>query len=308
LLLPGFTAHDNAWEQMRVNQADERNRAGTLIPAEAMDEHRENFTQTIAFQLERGFITQQSADWAIRQYEAVPTPWVFYPTRGFNNFISNTAFISLMVFISVAVCIAPLFANEHRTGVVALQLSSKYGKSKFVTAKLLTAITFSLSVALFFTLAALGTSLAVYGADGASAMLQLYEPLSIYNLTMAQAMVIYFANITARMLFFSAGIVLLSAKLRSSFATLIIAFAWLFMAGMIFIPVPLPWLITIARLLIQITPDMVSLPVRSTFSLLPYEIFGAFIPPFVFEAVFSLVGGVGLLFCAGRVFKGSQVG
>ncbi|MCL2189397.1 MAG: hypothetical protein FWC16_14280 [Defluviitaleaceae bacterium] len=305
LLLPGFTPHENMWEQMREVRAYERARAGNEITA--LHEYHANFAETLAFQLERGRVSQRGGDWVTQQHEAVPTPWIFYPTAGFGNFFSRSAFMTLVIFTAVAVSIAPLFPNEYRTGVAALQLASKYGKSKLVTAKLLTAATFGLMVALFLTLSALGTSLAVFGADGARAMLQLYEPLSIYNLTVVQGAVILFANIAARILFFSAGVVLLSAKLRSAFSTIIIAFVWIFMAGMIFIPVAIPWIFTFSRLVIAVTPDMVS-PVRSTFSIVPYEIFGVFVPPFIFEGVFSLVGGIGLLCCAGWVFKRAQVG
>jgi len=248
----------------------------------------------------------QAVDWIMAQYDSIPTPWVFEYYGGYYNFFTRLSIVTVILFFALAVGIAPIFATEHRTGVAQLILASKYGKSKLIRAKLIAAASFCVGLTIVLLLSGFIVCMAVFGRDGGAAVFQLYWHVTPYNFNMRQVTAIYFVNAALRGMFFGAVLLFLSSKLKSSFGVMIIASVWIMVALAFIIPLPSIWLGNIVRLVVQILPAMVN-PTRSVFANVPYEVFGVFFPPFVFEPVFNLAVGVLAMFFAGWVFRRYQV-
>jgi hypothetical protein len=252
-------------------------------------------------------ISERGVQWVVRLHHRIPTPWVFEYAGGFLLFFDLTQAVAMMLFFVIAISLAPLFSTEHRTGVAQVLLTSKYGKSKLLWAKILTAAFFGVAVALIFSLCTLGINLAAYGTDGAGAMFQLAEHFIIYRLNMAQASVIYIINLVFRAIFFSAFVAFLSALTKSSFITMIISVGYMSLSMFsVRLPFESLWVHNVNRLVLDFIPTA-PYPGFSVFSIFPYEIFGLLVAPYIFEPIFSLIVGVGLLLGAKWVFSRYQV-
>jgi ABC-type transport system involved in multi-copper enzyme maturation permease subunit len=264
--------------------------------------------QEVYHMVEVGRMSENAGQEIIRLDAQISTPFLLNNTLGFEAFILDFRVIAMLLFFVIAICIAPLFAGEHSTGVAQLILVSKHGKRQLIWAKIITAISFCVVASLLFTSVCFLISTIVFGADGREVAFQMLFPWTPYPMNMGQVTIILVFNTILRALLFGAVLSFLSARLKSSFAVMIVASIWIISAVMLYIPIPVMWLYNLARLVINVIPDVPFQSTRFTFSVVPYEIFGWIIPPFVFEPLFSLLVGLVIVFLAGRIFKRYQVG
>ena len=261
---------------------------------------RQLVEQAIYFNRERNMITDRGADAVRRLSDSVATPFVFDYTRGFTAFFNGSIHIIVSAFI-IAIGVAPIFAGEYKTGMSQLILTSKNGKGTLVLAKIFTAVTFSALISFLLIMTSFVLSMLIFGSDGASAQIQLIAPAAILPVTLGQSAIILIAVSVARALYFGTALLLLSSKLKSSFGVLIAAVIWLFLASMLFIPIPNIWLINFHRLFIAVLPFGVSL-----FQAFHYEILGAAIMPAILEPLFAVAACAILAPLAGRAFRRHQ--
>jgi hypothetical protein len=249
-------------------------------------------------------ITIQGFEHMIQLNESISEPWDFHFTRGYNRFFTMHLLVSIMVAFIIAVSVAPLFAYEHSTNVAQLILVSKYGKTKLIRAKLFTAISFGMLTVILFFGVSFFVNMFVFGFDGAAAPFQLFDIHSPYPFTMIQAVLVFIAYSMMRTVLLTSVLVLFSAKFKSSFAVMIIAGIWIIAASMIYIPNPTEaWLVNALRLFIHVVPTS-----SAAFFIMPYQVFGMIIFPFVFEALVAVLMGLTLIPFAGRAFAKHQAG
>lgn len=115
-----------------------------------------------------------------------------------------------------------IFAGEYQTGMDAIILSTRYGKSKTVTAKIIAAILFGTVVFAVNAAASLIIPLMTFGMEGDSLPLQIMDSTCPYDLTFAEAIFITLAIAFIVMLGLTSLTLLLSAKMKSSYTVLII--------------------------------------------------------------------------------------
>lgn len=151
--------------------------------------------------------------WTAR-YDTVTTPIDYGYADGWGDIL---ACVDFLFFAIVAVCIAvtPLFASEYQEKTDSVILSTRYGKSKLVTAKIAAAFIFATIVFAAYAAVAVGIPLMFFGAEGADLPLQIADLTLPYPLTMAQAVGICIGIAYALTLGMTALTLLLSAKLRS---------------------------------------------------------------------------------------------
>jgi len=263
---------------------------------------RHQVAQQLEFHYEAGHMSRVGVDAMLRLDERIPEPWVFEYAEGYIAFL-QTGILTILAALITAVGVAPIFASEHSTGVSQLILTTKHGKGRLVRAKAFAAVSFTAMATLFLIAVHFLVNMAIFGFDGASAPFQLFIPFSPYPINMWQASLIFTVTATIRIIFFGTALLLLSSKMKSAFGVMIFAVVWIFLAMMLFVPVPITWLFNLIRLFINILPagSTVFLPV-------PYEIFGLAVLPFVFEIIVAIVASAVLLTLAGRGFKRHQVG
>lgn len=78
----------------------------------------------------------------IQKALAVDTPFEYGYALGWSNFGSASEML-IVCIIGICIAIAPVFAEEYRTGTASIILSTRYGKNKVITAKIISALLFS---------------------------------------------------------------------------------------------------------------------------------------------------------------------
>lgn len=157
----------------------------------------------------------------------VDTPLQYGYYEGWEVIINS---FELLLFALSAICIviAPVFAGEYQAGTDAVILSGKYGKTKLITAKIVSSLLFGTIAFVLHILIACGLPLTAFGVDGWNLPLQIVDTIIPYPFTFLQAVLI---NIIILYLILIAMIgltLLLSAKMKSPYLVLIVLIPILF--------------------------------------------------------------------------------
>lgn len=218
---------------------------------------------------------------------------------GYSNFLTMMSILSVFILLALCICIAPVFADEFQKKTDAIILSSKYGKSKLITAKIFTSITFSLSFTVAALAIALITTFSIYGIAGGDVSFQVWELLSVYPLTMAKALLIYCLIIICVSLLISAVCLVLSANFST--LTTITTLMMLLIGGMFF-SIPLESLRTLNYLLPAKMIDSTFI-----FSERLVSVFGMYLKPYLLIPILCFLIIVILLPLSYKCFKNHQV-
>ena len=157
----------------------------------------------------------------------VDTPLQYGYYGGWEIIISS---FELFMFALLCVCIviAPVFSGEYQTGTDAVILAGKYGKTKLITAKIISSFLFGLIAFTLHVIIACGLPLAAFGMDGWNLPLQIAGTTIPYPFTFMQA-VLFNLGVIYLILFAMIGLTLvLSANMKSPYMVLIVLVPVLF--------------------------------------------------------------------------------
>lgn len=160
------SAYDSPGENSGFNKLPELDLANGANFYQARDEKVESLLNTPS----RDLSTEQKEYWS-NMSSKVETPLQYGYHEGWEIIMSS---FELLMFALLAVCIviAPVFSGEYQAGTDAVILSGKYGKTKLVTAKIISSILFGVLVFTLHVIVAFGLPLAAFGADGWNLPLQ----------------------------------------------------------------------------------------------------------------------------------------
>ncbi len=175
----------------------------------------------------RELSAQQKEYWG-NMSSKVETPLQYGYHEGWEIIMSS---FELLMFALLAVCIviAPVFSGEYQAGTDAVILSGKYGKTKLVTAKIISSMLFGVLAFTLHVTVAFGLPLAAFGADGWNLPLQAAGLTIPYPFTFLQAALTNLGVIYLVLLAMIALTLLLSAKMKSPFLVLVILVPVLFL-------------------------------------------------------------------------------
>lgn len=176
--------------------------------------------------------TDAERDFWTAEQAKVTHPLAYGYAGGWGNIIDCVAFISFAI-IAVCVALTPVFAGEYADRTDSVILSSRYGRTRLLAAKILAALLFAAG---YFALCALiicGVSLIAYGADGANLPIQVLAMGSPYDLTVSQAALTSVGLAFLMTMGFAGLTLLLSSRLRSMLAIFVIDAALVLVTGMI---------------------------------------------------------------------------
>lgn len=232
----------------------------------------------------------------------VKTPYYNDHYDGYLHFARRLQVIALILLIAIAICIAPIFANEYYLKTDQILLTSKYGKNKAVFAKLFTGVTFSLSISVATLFGFLLSMLLIHGFSGANMAIQTINVYSTYPFTILQTSLIAIAVTIFITLFFGMFTMLFSSLFKSSFSVIIVSFLLLFIPGLFNIS-------TKTRLLYQLLQIF---PAKATafpniYSVYLFEILGFVFTPVTFYIIFSIIGSLLIVPMVQHVFKNHQI-
>lgn len=204
---------------------------GSMNPADA-----ENFYENRMKKVEEylnqdytyGNYSEADKKYFIARNEKIVTPFHYAYNTGWNKLL-NISYVSLMV-IALVVCItlAPIFSSEYQTGADAILLSTKYGRSKLIVAKIVSSFLLTSIIYVLGMFILTFVTFLIYGSEGADCSLQVLNFLAPANLNLLQVY-LYVLLAGYFMCLFMQGITLpLSAKMSSPFPVIICTLVFFF--------------------------------------------------------------------------------
>lgn len=175
----------------------------------------------------RNLSDEQKAYWR-NMSSKVETPLQYGYHEGFKIIMSS---FELLMFALLAVCIviAPVFSGEYQAGTDAVILSGKYGKTKLVTAKIISSLLFGVLAFTLHILVAFGLPLAAFGIDGWNLPVQIAGATIPYPFTFLQATLASLGVIYLVLIAMIGLTLFLSAKMKSPYLVLIVLVPVLFL-------------------------------------------------------------------------------
>ena len=182
-----------------------------------------NFYQTrndkIEMLLDSRNMSDEQKDYWLKMNNAVDTPFQYGYYEGWEIIITS---FELVMFALLAVCIvlAPVFSGEYQAGTDSVILSSKYGKSKLITAKIVASLLFGLLAFTLHIVIAFGLPLIAFGFEGWNLPLQIANTAIPYPYTFMQAALINLGVVYLILIAMIALTLFLSAKMKSPYLVL----------------------------------------------------------------------------------------
>lgn len=181
-------------------------------------------------------LTEKEMDYWEEKDKQIETPFTYEYTESWSNLWNYMYTINYMILLMLAICLSNVFSVEYLRKTDAIILCSQYGKKHLYLAKVLAGISFGVIIAiLFFGITAI-SSICVYGADGFSAALQIAFPLSSWNISVGESVLVLLFVLLIISVLYSVAIVILSEILKNSVAVMAIPVGIMILTMMIDIP------------------------------------------------------------------------
>lgn len=274
---------------------------GTLDPARA-EQFYEIRELCMSRQIENAPISENAKEIMMQYSAEVKEPWIFSYSDGYTRFMTIMATSGVMAAFVMAICLAPLFAGEYSNHTDQLLLSARYGKGKLIKAKFFTGFSMTGIVTLLVTLQSYVQSMLTFGFDGGNANVQIYDALFPYPLTLKQAALLQSICVFFACMCMSALTMFFSSRMKSAFGVIILSV--LLLCVPMFVKVSAYPLL--GYLLFHLMPANM-MQYDYIFSMIPYEIAGVVIPPYVMMPVVALCLCIILIPFAYRGFKHHQI-
>lgn len=131
--------------------------------------------------------SNQEKEYWMEKAKSIETPFVYDFYYGYSNLYSTYEMLIIGI-IAICICLAPVFAGEYQNGTDKILLTTKYGKSKGVIAKIVASYLFAILVFTFYLIFAIGIVFLMFGTTGGNLPIQLISILSPYHLTFVQSL------------------------------------------------------------------------------------------------------------------------
>ncbi len=134
----------------------------------------------------------------------------------------------MVIALVVCITLAPIFSSEYQTGADAILLSTKYGRSKLIVAKIVSSFLLTSVIYVLGMFILTFVTFLIYGSGGAGCSLQVLNFLAPANVNLLQTY-LYVLLAGYFMCLFMQGItLLLSAKMPSPFPVIICTMVFFF--------------------------------------------------------------------------------
>ncbi|CZR97247.1 MULTISPECIES: ABC transporter permease [Clostridioides] len=167
-----------------------------------------------------GNYTQKEKEFWLSKNKEISEPYLNGYYQGWDYFILSR---DLLIFTILAICIsiASVFSGEYQSGTDSVILSSKYGKSKVITAKIISSFLFGTIIFIINTIVCVGILTLSFGMDGWNLPLQLTTSSVPYPYTLLQATLLSILVIYIILIALISFTLLLSSCMKSPFPVLI---------------------------------------------------------------------------------------
>ncbi len=248
-------------------------------------------------------LTEKEMDYWEEKDKQIETPFTYEYTESWSNLWNYMYTINFMILLMLAICLSNVFSVEYLRKTDAIILCSQYGKKHLYLAKVLAGISFGVIIAiLFFGITAI-SSICVYGADGFSAALQIAFPLSSWNISIGESVLVLLFVLLIISVLYSVAIVILSEILKNSVAVMAIPVGIMILTMMI----DIPYQFRIASQIYDLLPTNL-LTVWELWDDRLVSVFGKYLTNFQIAPILYLIIIIVLFFVGKRVYLKHQIG
>lgn len=248
-------------------------------------------------------LTEKEMDYWEEKDKQIETPFTYEYTESWSNLWNYMYTINFMILLMLAICLSNVFSVEYLRKTDAIILCSQYGKKHLYLAKVLAGISFGVIIAiLFFGITAI-SSICVYGADGFSAALQIAFPLSSWNISIGESVLVLLFVLLIISVLYSVAIVILSEILKNSVAVMAIPVGIMILTMMI----DIPYQFRIASQIYDLLPTNL-LTVWERWDDRLVSVFGKYLTNFQIAPILYLIIIIVLFFVGKRVYLKHQIG
>lgn len=241
----------------------------------------------------------------LSMYEKVDKPYYYDYYNGWLEFCTNfSKFTAVILGAVIIILLSPVFSQEYGNHTDSLVLSAKYGKSKLITAKILSAFVFTTVLYLSFAIFNSALYAAVYGLRGYNCNIQIdglyYE--SPYALNFLQFYMVILCLGLIGSLLLTAITLFVSTKGKTPFACVIVS------AVILYIPaIDLSEISLITDKMLKLFPFNV-INTSGSFEIgTLYNIFGKMLVQPVMMVIVAILVSALLVPFTVRIFKNHQV-
>lgn len=257
--------------------------------------------ETINMRINSDSLTSAEKTYWKNKSSKIPQPYEYGYVLGWSAF-GDTVQTLIVCILGICITVAPVFANEYQTGADAVVLSTRFGKTKVVYAKIISAIIFGTIVFAINAAAALLLPLLTFGADGGSLPLQIMDSTCPYALTFSQAAFILIGIAYIVMLGLLSFTLLCSSKMSSAFPVLIIDVLIIFLPTFLRFPKT-----NLLQHIYHLFPDQTLVGLSVFKEYFSYSLGGIVLNPFGMIILLYTVIVFATLPLAGRTFSTHQV-
>lgn len=187
-------------------------------------EHRlKKVTDYMNMDFPYGNYSEAEKEYWIEKTKAVDVPFT-WGYKAVMDIIWDTIMVSFYLLFVVIICISSVFSSEHESGAASLLLTTKYGKNRLITSKVVTAMLFTVGYIGIGLLVSIGAVGVLFGFPGADLPVQLWDAVIPFNLTAGQACMLSVGIVMLLGIAITSIQLLCSATFKSSIATLVIGF------------------------------------------------------------------------------------
>ena len=175
-----------------------------------------------------GNYSETDKEYFITKNEKLTIPFHYEYNTGWNKLLSISYVALLVIALVVCITLAPVFSSEYQTGADAILLSTKYGRSKLIVAKVVSSFLLTSVIYVSGTFILTFVTFLIYVSKGAACSLQVLNFLAPADVNLLQTYLYVLLTGYFMCLFMQGITLLLSAKMSSSFPVIICTMVFFF--------------------------------------------------------------------------------
>lgn len=174
---------------------------------------------------------EEQAYW-MKENKKIKEPYRYGDYCGWQNILQG-GFSWYFTLLVICIIIAPVFSIEYKTKFDNILLTTQFGRSKVVWAKIFAALLSGTTVYLVNSFVALGLTFLFWGTNGWNLPIQIYSALIPYPITFLEAVLLVLGINYLILVAMIAMVLFLSSKMKSAFQVLVISGALLILPGLL---------------------------------------------------------------------------
>lgn len=227
----GWLAQRTSYLNMIGNTYDHNEMGYLNMPSISEDDAARFYeirNENVKAYVESSNFSDAEKEYWLSKNSKITEPYEYGYPMGWSTF-GDTFQMLVICILGICIAVAPVFAGEYQSGTDAVILSTRYGKSKLINAKIISAVLFGSAVFMINAAAALLLPLLTFGFQGGDLPLQIMDSFCPYALTFSQASFILIGIAYLVMLVLLFVTLLCSAKMKSPFGVLVVDVVLIFL-------------------------------------------------------------------------------